>query len=231
MQDASRPSRRPRRTSPRLKFRTPIRWGAANSQFVKAAATSGPRSGISPDLPVCEDCLRELFDQADRRHFYPYINCTNCGPRYTVILGLPYDRANTTMQLWPLDGYCAAEYNDPGDRRFHAQPVACPQCGPEYYLETGEKTIRGKSSERSIRTAAAITARRQDSSDQRTGRLSPCVRCKERTAPSKRCGERKYRKEKPFALMTKNLDAQAFGHISVSPETEALCRRRRRGLL
>ncbi len=89
-----------------------------------------PTVRISPDLPVCDDCLRELFDPADPRYLYPYINCTNCGPRYTVVLALPYDRPNTTMKDWLLDDYCAAEYSDPGNRRFHAQPVACPACGP-----------------------------------------------------------------------------------------------------
>src|ERR1700733_1888192 len=75
---------------------------------------------ISADLPVCDDCVRELFDPADRRHLYPYINCTNCGPRYSVVLALPYDRPNTTMQDWLLDDYCTAEYSNPGNRRFHA---------------------------------------------------------------------------------------------------------------
>ena len=96
-----------------------------------------PTVSISPDLPVCDDCLKELFNPADRRYWYPYINCTNCGPRFTVVQTLPYDRLNTTMKSWPLDDYCSAEYENPANRRFHAQPVACPACGPSYYLHPG----------------------------------------------------------------------------------------------
>src|SRR5438105_1550697 len=76
-----------------------------------------PTVRVSPDLPICDDCLKELFDRSDRRYGYPYINCTNCGPRYTVILGLPYDRPNTTMKDWPLDQHCSDEYHDPENRR------------------------------------------------------------------------------------------------------------------
>src|SRR3984885_5919174 len=94
-----------------------------------------PTVRISPDLPVCETCIKELFDPADPRYWYPYINCTNCGPSYTVVLGLPYDTPNTTMKDWRLDYYCSAEYANPGNRCFHAQPLACPACGPSYHLQ------------------------------------------------------------------------------------------------
>lgn len=90
---------------------------------------------ISPDVCLCPDCRRELFDPTDRRYHYPFINCTNCGPRFTIIRDIPYDRPLTTMSDFPLCPDCAAEYRNPADRRFHAQPVACPVCGPQVWLE------------------------------------------------------------------------------------------------
>lgn len=191
----------------------------------------GPASRIAPDLPVCDACLAELFDPRDRRHGYPYINCTHCGPRYSVILALPYDRASTTMKDWPLDAACAAEYDDPADRRFHAQPVACPACGPAYELRempgsdasegdalSGSELLSG--SDASIRRACTLL---------RDGRIVAVkglggyhLACDaDNAAAVTALRERKFRKDKPFAVMVADLPA-ARQLIEVTPAVEAL---------
>ncbi|MGW6875713.1 carbamoyltransferase HypF [Streptomyces xanthophaeus] len=112
---------------------------AGGSGFTIVASRTGglARTLVSPDVATCADCLAELTDPADRRHRHPFITCTHCGPRFTIVTGLPYDRAHTTMARFPMCADCAREYADPADRRFHAQPVACPDCGPRLRLLTG----------------------------------------------------------------------------------------------
>lgn len=117
-------------------------WSTANEQGFHIVASQDQTAHttlVSPDIATCDDCLRELFDPADRRYHYPFINCTNCGPRFTIIRSLPYDRAATSMDRFPMCPVCAAEYADPLDRRFHAQPDACFDCGPHItWREAGE---------------------------------------------------------------------------------------------
>ena len=117
-------------------------WDAANEEGFRIVASQDQTAHttlVSPDIATCDDCLRELFDPADRRYHYPFINCTNCGPRFTIIRSLPYDRAATSMDCFPMCPECAAEYADPLDRRFHAQPDACFDCGPHItWREAGE---------------------------------------------------------------------------------------------
>lgn len=120
----------------------PVSWNAADEQGFRIVASQDQTAHttlVSPDIATCDDCLRELFDPADRRYHYPFINCTNCGPRFTIIRSLPYDRAATSMDCFPMCPKCAAEYADPLDRRFHAQPDACFDCGPHItWREAGE---------------------------------------------------------------------------------------------
>ena len=177
-----------------------------------------PSVRISPDLPVCGECLQELFNPADPRYLYPYINCTNCGPRYSIVESLPYDRTNTTMKDWALDDSCAAEYRNPSDRRFHAQPVACRACGPHYFLETDNRVSRGDAA--SIDAAARLLTEGRIVAVKGIGGYH--LACDARNIDAVRAlRERKYRKEKPFALMVKDV-ATAHRVVELSIEAEAL---------
>jgi hydrogenase maturation protein HypF len=173
-----------------------------------------------PDIATCDDCLRELFDPADRRYRYPFTNCTNCGPRATIIEDLPYDRARTSMRSFPLCAACDAEYRDPADRRFHAEPVACPDCGPSLsYRRPGEAGVTAR---REAALSAAIA-------DLAAGRIVAVkglggyhLAC-DATDPVavNRLRDRKHRWAKPFAVMVRNRDA-ARAIADMTPEEETL---------
>ena len=115
--------------------------GFTSFEIIHSEPIEGAFQPISPDVAICEDCLRELFDPKDRRFRYPFINCTNCGPRFTIITDIPYDRPNTTMASFAMCPDCKREYVDPTNRRFHAQPIACPVCGPRVWLEPGAASV------------------------------------------------------------------------------------------
>lgn len=201
-----------------IEIRTAEPVGLSDFTIRDSLRQDRPTTRISPDLPVCDDCLRELFDPADARYHYPYINCTNCGPRYSVTLALPYDRRNTTMRRWPLDEFCARQYEDPQNRRFHAQPVACAACGPGYCLQAGDEIV--ERSDAGIRAAAELLAAGRIVAVKGLGGYH--LACDARnTIAIETLRERKYRKEKPFAVMARNLDV-AREIVELSPEAEAL---------
>lgn len=185
----------------------PCRGGAG---FTIAPSGGGaPATFVAPDAAVCDECLAELFDPSDRRYRYPFITCTNCGPRFTITTALPYDRPNTTMTGFPLCPACAAQYADPADRRFHAQPLACADCGPRVWLDRGNG-LRGSAAralgDDGIAAAQGLLAAGGIVAVKGLGGYHLACSATS-TAAADELRRRKGRSAKPFAVMVADLDA------------------------
>ena len=202
-------------------------------------ASSGSETAlpvVPPDLALCSDCAREITTPGERRYRYPFTNCTACGPRYTLIESLPYDRPRTTMKGFPLCPDCAREYRDPGDRRFHAQPVACPACGPQLRLESPGGARLAERDE-ALRGAADALLRGEILALKGLGGYQLLVDATSGPAV-RRLRARKRREEKPFAVMFPDLERlQAICEVSdaeaallTSPAAPILLVRRRSDL-
>ena len=187
---------------------------------IRASENRGGKTAlVLPDLATCPDCLREISDPKNRRFRYPFTNCTNCGPRFSIIEALPYDRANTSMKKFAMCPACQAEYDDPRNRRFHAQPNACPACGPrlEFWTATGEAILGG---DKALRAAVNAIRRGKIVTVKGIGGFHLLADARnEKTIQLLRA--RKHREEKPFALMFPSL-ASVKAVCEVSPAEERL---------
>jgi hydrogenase maturation protein HypF len=185
--------------------------GETGFTIAASAGTSGTAL-IPADVATCGDCLRELFDPHDRRFRYPFINCTQCGPRFTIVRRVPYDRPNTTMAGFPLCDDCRREYEDPADRRYHAEPIACPVCGPRLSLPLDDAVHL-------LRDGAVLAVKG-------LGGYHLACNARDETAVA-RLRSRKQREDKPFALMTNDPGAIAF----LAEEERALLEARERAIV
>ncbi|MCT7973298.1 carbamoyltransferase HypF [Laspinema olomoucense] len=175
------------------------------TQFEIRPSVAGAKTAVVlPDIATCPDCLQEIFDPQNRRYRYPFTNCTNCGPRYTIIRGLPYDRANTSMQEFKMCPDCQAEYENPLNRRFHAQPNACPNCGPQLQCWKGWGEVLA-TGDRALKDAISTVNRGQILAVKGLGGFHLMVDAGN-SAAVRRLRRCKHREEKPFAVMYPSLE-------------------------
>ncbi len=200
--------------------------GFSSFEILHSDAIPSAFQPISPDVSICPDCLRELFDPGDRRYRYPFINCTNCGPRFTIIQDIPYDRPNTTMSAFPMCPDCAAEYADPGDRRFHAQPVACAVCGPTVWLEYTGETAPASHGDAAIRQARDLLRAGKILAVKGLGGFHLACDATDPAAVGE-LRRRKLRVDKPFALMISSSEVASV-HCWLSPLELGLLETRQR---
>jgi len=197
--------------------------GERDFRILESTRSGSPDALVTPDSATCDACLAELFDPGDRRYRYPFTNCTNCGPRFTIVRGVPYDRALTTMAAFRMCADCRLEYDDPGDRRFHAQPNACPRCGPRVRLTDA----RGRSADLDGAVDAVAAAARRLAAGQIVavkgigGYHLACDAADEAAVAALR--GRKHRERKPFALMVADVDS-ARTLVELGPAEELLLR-------
>jgi hydrogenase maturation protein HypF len=201
--------------------------GEPGFEIVASERGGAATAPVTPDSATCDECLAELADPADRRHRYPFTNCTNCGPRFTIVRGIPYDRPLTTMAGFEMCAACQAEYDDPLDRRFHAQPNACPVCGPQVRLL--ERDGSPVECDDALRAAADdLLAGRILAVKGLGGYHLACRADREEAVAALR--SRKRREDRPFAVLVGDVEA-ARELVEIGPAEEALLRSRERPIV